>query len=187
MINVNNFKSGMTFEIKEGIFSVISSSHSKQGRGQASVKAKIKNLRTGAVLYKTWNGGNQVSKAHISKIKMNYLYNDGVNYFFMDNDTYEQIEIPIVKVKWEINFLIEGSNVLVRKFNEEILDIELPPKVSLSIKEVEDAIKGNSQNNPQKIAILETGYSVFVPIFIKNNEKIIISTETGLYIKRDNK
>ena len=187
MINVNNFKPGMTFEIKEGIFSIISSSHSKQGRGQASVKAKIKNLRTGAVLYKTWNGGNQVAKAHISKIKMNYLYNDVNNYFFMNNSTYEQIEISQEKIKWEINFLIEGSNVLVREFNGEILDIEIPPKVSLEITTVEDAIKGNSQNNPQKIAILETGYSVHVPIFIKNNEKVIISTETGLYIKRDNK
>ena len=186
MINVNNFKPGMTFEIKEGIFSVISSAHSKQGRGQASVRAKIKNLRTGAIIYKTWTGGDTVSKAHISKKKMNFLYSDGENYIFMDNETFEQIEIPAKKLKWESNFILEGSTVLIRKFNDEILDVELPAKITLEIIQAEDGVKGNSQSNPQKRAKLETGYQIEVPMFIKKGDKVIISTETGQYIKKDN-
>lgn len=186
MINVNSFRPGMTFQIKEGIFSVITSSHSKQGRGQASVKVKIKNLRTGAVTFKTWTGGDSVSKAHITKHKMNYLYNDGSNFIFMDNSTYEQVEISSKKIEWESNFILEGSSVLIRKFEDEILDIELAAKISLLIASAEDAVKGNTQSNPLKKAVLETGYEIEVPMFIKKGEHIIVSTETGQYVKRDN-
>ena len=185
MINVNNFKPGITFKDNNDIFIVINAQHSKQGRGQASVKVKVKNLRTSTTLYKTWTGGEKVEKAHIEKKKMNFLYKNGNNYIFMDETTYEQIEILEKKLKWEANFIIEGSIVQVRLYNNEVLDIELPSNISLKVVETTDASKGNSQVNPKKDAILETNFKIEIPLFVKEGEKIIVSTETGKYVKKD--
>lgn len=181
MINVNEFKPGITFMDGNDIYVVINAQHSKQGRGQANVKAKIKNLRTGATTIKTWTGGDKVSKAHIATTAMNYLYDDGQNIFLMDDETFEQVEISISKVEWEKNFLVEGMKVKIRKFNDEILDIELPANLELKVVNAPDAVKGNTANNPQKKVILETGFEVEVPMFIKENDVIIISTEEGTY------
>ena len=184
MINVNSFKPGITFQEGNDIFVVLEASHSKQGRGQANVKAKVKNLRSGATVVKTYTGGDKVSSAHISKKDMDFLYNDGANIVLMDQETFEQIEIPVGKVEWEINFLKEGNKVLVRIFENEILDIELPVNIELLVVEAPDAIKGNTANNPQKKVILETGFEVEVPMFIKQNEVIVVSSETGKYVGR---
>lgn len=184
MINVNSFKPGITFQEGKDIFVVLEASHSKQGRGQASVKAKVKNLRTGSITVKSFTGGDKVGPAHISKKDMDFLYNDGANIVLMDQETFEQIEIPVEKVKWELNFLIEGNKVLVRKFENEVLDIELPINVELEVVEAPDAIKGNTANNPQKKVVLVTNYELEVPMFIKQGEIIIVSSETGKYVGR---
>lgn len=187
MINVNTFKPGITFQDGKEIFVVMEASHSKQGRGQANVKAKIKNLRTGATTIKTWTGGDKVQPAHITRKDMDYLYNDGENIILMDLETFEQIEIPIKKVEWEINFLKEGNKVKVRSFEKEILDIELPVNIDLEVSESPDAIKGNTANNPQKKIILETGFEIEAPMFIKQGEIITVSSETGKYVGRGSK
>ena len=187
MINVNALKPGLTFKEGKDIFAVIEASHSKQGRGQANVKAKVKNLRTGSITIKGWTGGDKVSKAHISKKDMNFLYNDGSSIVLMDNSTFEQTEIDLEKVKWELNFLKEGNKVIVRTFENEVLDIELPADVELEVTESPDAVKGNTANNPQKKIIVETGYELEAPMFIKQGENIIISTTTGKYKGRGNK
>ncbi|MCS4537073.1 MULTISPECIES: elongation factor P [unclassified Mycoplasma] len=187
MINVNTFKGGITFEDEGEIFVVIEAQHSKQGRGQANVKAKVKNLRTGAITIKSYTGGTMIKKAHIEKRPMNYLYNDGANIILMDNETYEQVEIPVSHVEWELNFLKEGTSVKIRKFQEEILDIELDSSVTLEVIEAPDAVKGNTTNNPQKKVKVETGYELDTPMFIKEGDLIIISTETGKYTSRGNK
>ena len=187
MINVNTLKYGITFKENEEIFVVLEATHSKQGRGQANVKVKVKNLRTGSIVIKTFTGGNKVNLAHISKKNMKFLYNDGTNIILMDNESFDQIEIPVDKVKWELNFLKEGSEVLVRKYNEEILDIELPLNIQLKVVESPKAIKGNTQSNPQKKVKLETGFELEVPMFIKEEENIIISSENGKYVGRGEK
>lgn len=184
MINVNTLKYGITFKENKEIFVVLNASHSKQARGQANVKVKVKNLRTSSILIKTFTGGNKVELAHISKKNMNFLYNDGLNVVLMDNESFEQIEIPIDKVKWELNFLKEGSEVLVRKYGEEILDLELPLNIELKVIESPKAIKGNTQSNPQKKVKLETNFELEAPMFIKEGENIIVSTENGKYVGR---
>ncbi|MCR8613201.1 MAG: elongation factor P [Mycoplasma sp.] len=184
MVNVNNFKNGITFEEDGKIFSVIEAQHSKQGRGQASVKAKVKDLRTGAIIMKTYTGGEKVNPARINKVEMNYLYNDGENFIFLDNATFEQIEIKNEKLEWESNFLSEGKNVIVRKYKDEVLDVSLPANVTLKVIEAPDAVKGNTQTKPQKKIKVETGYELDVPMFIKEGDKIIVSSETGKYKER---
>ncbi|WP_029608888.1 elongation factor P [Mycoplasma simbae] len=184
MINVNTFKGGITFEDEGEIFVVIEAQHSKQGRGQANVKAKVKNLRTGAITIKSYTGGTMIKKAHIDKRPMNYLYSDGNNIILMDNETYEQVEIPTSHVEWELNFLKEGASVKIRKFGEEILDIELESSVNLVVTEAPEAVKGNTTTNPQKRVKVETGYELDTPMFIKEGDTITISTETGKYLSR---
>ncbi|WP_033161338.1 elongation factor P [[Mycoplasma] collis] len=187
MINVNEFKPGITFQENGDIFTVLESQHSKQGRGQATVKAKVKNLRTGAVTNKSFTGGTRVAKAHIEKVGMNFLYNDGDGIVLMDENTYEQITIPNKKVEWEMNFLKDGQKVMVRKFQDEILDIELPINIELKVIEAPEATRGNTATNPHKRIKLETGFEIDAPMFIKENEVIVVSTETGKYVSRANK
>lgn len=186
MINVNEFKPGITFQDEGDIFVVLEAQHSKQGRGQANVKAKVKNLRTGSTTIKSFTGGDRVKPAHIDKRKMNYLYNDGENIVLMDNETYEQVEIPLKNVEWELNFLKEGSEVQIRVFESEVLDVELPINVELRVSEAPDAVKGNTTTNPQKKVVLETGFELETPMFVKENDVIIVSTETGKYVGRSN-
>ncbi|ADN69096.1 elongation factor P [Mycoplasmopsis fermentans] len=181
MINVNTFKPGITFEDEGEIFVVLEAQHSKQGRGQANVKAKVKNLRTGSITIKSYTGGVMVSKAHIDKRPMNYLYTDGNNIILMDNETYEQIEVPLSHVEWEMNFIKEGSTVKVRMYKDEILDIEIDDTVTLEVIEAPDAVKGNTTTNPQKKVKVETGYELETPMFIKEGDLIVISTDTGKY------
>lgn len=187
MINVNTFKPGITFQENGEIFSVVSATHSKQGRGQATVKAKVKNLRTGATTVKSYTGGDKVDPAHIDKKAMDFLYNDGTNIVLMDQETFEQIEIPLAKVEWELNFLKEGNKVQVRMFQAEVLDIEIPVNIELLVTEAPEAIKGNTANNPQKKIVLETGFELEAPMFIKEGETVVVSTDEGKYVGRGGK
>lgn len=184
MINVNDFKPGVTFEWDNEIYLVLESIHSKQGRGQANVKTKVKNLRKGIIKTITFTGGDRVKKAHIKQIKMSFLYNDGSNLIFMDQTSYEQVGIETRKLEWEINFLNEGLLVNVISFENEILGVILPQKIELEIIETTDAIRGDTISNATKEAILETGLKVQVPLFIKKGEKVIISSLDGKYISR---
>ncbi|MGL4342984.1 MAG: elongation factor P [Metamycoplasmataceae bacterium] len=187
MISVNDLKPGITFQISDDLFIVLEATHSKQGRGQANVKAKVKDLRTGTTVIKSFTGGDKVKKAHIERIDMNFLYNDGQNIILMDNETYEQIELDASKYDWELNFLVEGTNVKIRKFNNEILDLEIPLNIDLEVEEAYDAVKGNTTTNPQKKVTLVTGFEVEAPMFIKQGDFITIATETGKYVGKAKK
>lgn len=187
MISVNDFKPGITFQLDGNIYVVLTAQHSKQGRGQANVKAKVKDLRNGSTTVKSFTGGDKVQKAHIETVSMNYLYNDGTSAILMDEETFEQIEIPISRLEWELNFLIDGSKVKVRKFNEEILDIEIPLNIEIEVSEAFDAVKGNTTTNPQKKVILVTGFEIEAPMFIKQGDVIIVSTEEGKYVGKGKK
>ncbi|MDI4567698.1 MAG: elongation factor P [Mycoplasma sp.] len=184
MISVNNFKPNITFLDNNEIYVVIEAQHSKQARGQATVKVKVKNLRTGAINIKTYTGGDKVEPAFVERKKMAYLYKDDSSIYLMDNQTYEQISIDLKKVEWELNFLTENTIIEIRTFNNEILDIVLPINIPLKVIEAQDAVKGNSQSNPQKKVTIETGFILEAPLFIKQGDTIIVSSENGKYVSR---
>ncbi len=180
-INVNEFKVGMTFLYNGDVHMVLESSHSKSGRGQAHVKCKTKNLFTNTTTNITFVGGEKVEKAFVVKSKMQYLYLDGNNAVFMNNETFDQIEMSIEKLRNELKFITEGSEVLVISYDSKILGVEIPKNVELIVEYTADAVRGDTVNNATKKAILETGIEIDVPQFINVGQKIIINTSTGKY------
>ena len=144
----------------------------------------MKNLRTGSIVEQTFNSGIKVPTAHVDKIKMQYLYNDGNMYSFMNMNTYEQVEIDKSQISNEVKFLKEGLEVILYFYENEMLGIELPEKIDFKIIQTEPAVKGNTATNATKDAIIETGYLVKVPLFIEQDEEIIVSTKDGKYVSR---
>lgn len=184
MINVNDFKTGVTIEFEGNIFSVMEFQHVKPGKGSAFVRTKLRNIRSGAVIDHTFNSGIKVKKAHIEKKHMQFLYLDGNDYQFMDMETYDQIAIDADKLKYEGKFLIEGSTVDVIQFEHEIIGVQLPDKVKLKITDTPPGEKGNTAANATKEATCETGLVIKVPLFINNDEIVIVSTQDGSYVSR---
>lgn len=184
MINVNDFKTGVTIELDNNIFTVLEFQHVKPGKGSAFVRTKLKNLRTGAVIDHTFNSGIKVKKAHIDKKQMQYLYadNDGLN--FMNMETYEQISVPQERLKHEMKYLVDGQIIDMIVFEEEIVGVVLPDKVVLKVLSTPPGVKGDTAANATKDAEMETGLIVKVPMFIDNDEELIISTADGRYVSR---
>lgn len=185
MISTNDFKTGQTILHDGNIYSVIEFMHVKPGKGSAFVRTKLRNLRTGAVIDHTFNAGLKVGRAQIDKNKMQYLYIDGDMHVFMDNETYEQIEIPRKQIQRELKFIYEGMIVEVMFYNNtEILGVSLPDKVVLEVIKTVPGIKGDTKTNALKDAIVQTGLLVKVPMFIEQGEKIIVKTGDGSYVSR---
>ncbi len=184
MIIVNDLKPGLTIEYENGIYVVLDISHNKTAMRQMIVKAKAKNLRTGTIIDLSFTGGDKVEQAHIDKREMQYLYDDGTNCIFMDNETYEQLEIPMENLKWELNFIKPNSNVNISLFEGEVLGVILPDKVALQIVEAEPAVKGDTATGATKNAKLETGLEIRVPLFINDDEMVMVTTADGKYAGR---
>ena len=184
MINVNDFKDGLTIEYDGNLYQVLSSEHVKPGKGAAIVKAKLKNLRTGSIAEYSFNAGTKVPTAHVSKSKMQYLYSTGDVYSFMNMETYEQVDVDKNQIENEIKYLKEGLEITLIFFENELLGIELPEKIDYKITNTEPAIKGNTATNATKDAYVETGMLVKVPLFIDEGEEIIVSTKDGKYVSR---
>lgn len=184
MINVNDFKTGVTISYDGSIYEVLEFQHVKPGKGAAIVKAKLKNLRTGSIAEQTFNAGIKIPTAHINKQKMQYLYVSGNTYSFMNMETYEQIELDGSQISNEVKFLKEGLEVYITFFESEMLGIELPEKIDYKITSTEPAVKGNTATGATKDAIIETGLLVRVPLFIGEGEEIIVSTKDGKYVSR---
>ena len=184
MINVNDLKIGMTIEMDGNIYTVLDLGHVKPGKGAAFVTAKLKNLRTGSIVEERFNSGIKVETARIEKRDMQYLYNTGDSYVFMNMETYEQLELTADQVGSNKDFLIENLVVNIIQYQGELLGINLPDKIELTVTETEPAIKGNTTNNALKDAVLETGLKVRVPLFVEQGEKIIVSTADGKYSSR---
>lgn len=184
MVSSNDFKNGMTITYDGNMYKILWFMHVKPGKGGAFVKTKLRNLRTGAVIEYTFNAAEKVEKAIIDKVTMQYLYDSGTSFVFMDSNTYEQIEIPHNLIEEEKKFLVENMSVDIEKYNEEILGIILPDKVTLTVTKCDPAVKGDTKTNALKDAYVETGLLVKVPMFIEEGEKIIISTDTGKYSSR---
>ena len=184
MISTNDFRTGTTVEIDGGAWQVVDFQHVKPGKGAAFVRAKLKNLKTGAVVERTFNAGEKMPKAHVENRPMQYLYeNDGL-YTFMDNETFDQIELTREQLGSGLNFLKENMNIGVSFFQGNIIGIELPNSVELVVAETEPGIRGDTATGGTKIAKMETGYNVKAPLFIETGEVLRIDTRTGDYIER---
>ncbi len=184
MISTNNFKTGITIQHAGNLYMVMEFQHVKPGKGPAFVRSKLRNLRTQGILDKTWRAGEKVAPAHIDKDKMSYLYAMGDTHVFMNNDTYEQIEIPAKNLQNQLNFIIEGMEVNVISFEGEILGVDIPEKVTLEVTHADPAVKGNTATTATKDAIVQTGYKLQVPLFVNQGDKIVINTSTGKYDTR---
>ncbi|AJM71787.1 elongation factor P [Mycoplasma yeatsii] len=183
-MSVNDLRPGTTFLYDGNIYLVLEQSFSKTGRQQGKVSVKAKNLRTGSRVDITFTGGEKVDKAMIERKDMQYLYNDGVDAYLMNTETYDQVQIPMTRLEWEKNFLVDGLMIKMTEFEGEVLGINLPDKVELTVVEAEAAVKGDTTSGAQKKAVLETGLEIMVPLFVNEQTKVIISTNDGKYVGR---
>lgn len=184
MITAGEFRKGITVEIDGNVWSIVDFLHVKPGKGAAFVRTKLKNVVTGAVLERTFNPTEKYPRAHIETKEMQYLYNDGELYTFMDLETYEQIMLNHDQVEDAINFIIENMNVTVRFYKGEAFSVEAPNFVELKVTHAEPGDKGDRVTGGTKPAILETGYKINVPLFINEGETIRVDTRTGEYMSR---
>ena len=184
MFSVNDVKNGITFELEGEIFQVLEFSHVKPGKGAAFVKMKVRNLRSGSTTEKSFNSGTKLEKAMIEKQPMQFLYVSGDSYNFMNMETYEQIELTADQLGEDAKFLKEGLNVDLSFYSGELLGVILPDKVELKVVHTEPAVKGNTTNNATKDAELESGLVIRVPLFVEENDVVIVSTSTGKYDSR---
>lgn len=184
MISVNDFKTGLTVEVEGDIFTVIDFQHVKPGKGAAFVRSKLKNLRNGNTVERTFRAGETIGRAIIENRPVQYLYASGQEHAFMDNETYDQFTLTSEQLKWELNFIRENMNVNIISYKGEILGINLPHSVELKVTETEPGVKGNTAQGATKPATLETGLTVQVPLFINEGDVLLIDTRDGKYISR---
>ncbi|HPF43161.1 MAG TPA: elongation factor P [Syntrophomonadaceae bacterium] len=184
MISVNDFKTGVTIEMEGQAYQVVDFQHVKPGKGAAFVRAKLKNVKTGSVVEKTFRAGEKVARAHLDKREMQFLYKDSDGYNFMDNESYDQISINQETLGDGSKWLLENMVIEVLLFQGNIIGIELPNFVELTVVETEPGVKGDTATGATKLAKLETGASVQVPLFINEGDRLRIDTRTGQYMER---
>lgn len=184
MINATDLKNGVAFLHYGKPYQVSKYSLIKMGRGGAVVKISARNLVTGANEEISYSSNNSVVEARTSKKILQYLYKDGVNAYFMDPGSYDQVEIPLSILGDQIKFIKEGENVNVYFWEDKALSVELSPKIVLEVSQTDPGVKGNSATNIYKPAILENGLKIKVPLFVNKGDKIRVDTRTGEYIER---
>lgn len=184
MIEVNDIKNGMTLIIEGNLYQIVEFLHVKPGKGSAFMKTKLKNLRTGGTIERTFNTNVKFEKANIQRSSVQYLYSTGDIYYFMNMETYEQLELTADQVGDDKYYLIENMMVDIVQYQGELLGLNLPDKIEFTVVQTEPAVKGNTTNNAQKDAYVETGLLVRVPLFIEQGEKILVTTADGKYSSR---
>ncbi len=184
MISSNDFRTGVTIEIDGGVWQVVDFQHVKPGKGAAFVRAKLKNVKTGAVVERTFNAGEKLPRAHIDQRAMQYLYESDGMFNFMDNETYEQISLSNEQLGDAKRFLKENMTIGVLFFQGIVIGIDLPNSVELEVVETDPGIRGDTATGGTKPAKLETGYVVKVPLFINTGDVLRIDTRSGDYIER---
>ena len=184
MLNLTEIKPGKKIKVDGEPFVVQTSQHSKIGRAGAVLRTKLRNLATGAIISKTFQGADKLQEAEISTQKAQYLYSDGNSFFFMNNETYEQFELPKKVIADNALYLKDGTEVNILYFNSSPINIELPIKLDFEVTEAPPAVRGNTADGGTKQATIETGIKVNVPLFVKTGDKIRINTETGEYVER---
>jgi elongation factor P len=183
-VSTNDLKNGMALNLPEGLFSVLEFQHVKPGKGGAFVRTRLKNLRTGAVIDKTYRADEKLDQAMIEKRAMQFLYSDGDSYVFMDTADYEQLNAPRAALGNAANYLKEGDSALLQLFNGEIIGVELPAAVELTVTQTEPGVQGDRVSGARKPAVLETGITVQVPLFVNPGDKVKVDTRTGEYLTR---
>ena len=184
MVTAGDFRSGVTFEMDGSVYSIIEFQHVKPGKGAAFVRTKIRNVLTGAVTEKTFNPNDKYPTAYIERKDMQYLYNDGDLYYFMDNETYEQIPINGSILGDNFKFVKENMECRVLSYKGNVFGVEPPNFVELEVTKTEPGVRGDTATNTLKPATLETGAEIRVPLFINEGEMIRIDTRTGEYMER---
>lgn len=184
MLNSTEIKPGMCFTWEGKLYQAINVDLNKTAMAKMKVKVKVKEPQTGVVRELSLISGDKVEQVFIDKRQMQFLYDAGDVFCFMDTESYEQIELPSASLEWEKNFLIESSLVSMMIYNGEVIGVILPDKVELQIVECEQAVKGNTATSAEKNAICETGLKIKVPLFIENEERVIVSTADGKYAGR---
>lgn len=184
MISASEFRNGVTVEYEGDIFVILEFQHVKPGKGAAFVRTKIKNLKTGSVVERTFRPTEKMPRAHIDRQDMQYLYNDGSLYHFMNTENFEQIAVNASEIGDTLKFVKENDMVKILAYDGQVFGIEPPLFVELEIIETEPGFAGNTAQGATKPAVVETGATVYVPLFINQNEKIKIDTRTGEYLGR---
>lgn len=185
MISTNEFKTGATIVYENNIYQIIEFLHVKSARGGAIVKTKLRNLRTGSIVENTFNAGTKLHRAQIDRLAMQYLYASGPSHVFMNTNTYEQVEINEEQISNELKYIVENDNVEILFYKSEIIGVNLPDNVALTVKETVPGVKGDTKTNATKDAVMDTGLVVKVPLFIEEGERLIISTNDGSYVSRE--
>ena len=186
MSTTNDIKNGSVLNLDGQLWSVIEFQHVKPGKGGAFVRTKIRNVRSGKVVDKTFNAGTKVDFATVDRRDYSYLYQDGENYVFMDQTDYDQVTVPGTVVGDAANFMLEGQEVQIAMHDGEALQVEMPASVVLEVTYTEPGLQGDRSSAGTKPATLETGYEIQVPLFLESNTKVKVDTRSGEYLGRVN-
>ncbi|HEY5119459.1 MAG TPA: elongation factor P [Anaerolineales bacterium] len=184
MIDVNDLRKGVTFELDKRLYKVLEYSHNKPGRGNATIRTRIRDLRTGNIVEKTFQSGDRVQDIRLDHHQAQYLYSDGNLFHFMDTESYDQPAIPAVIVGENAPFLKEGLEVKLTFHDSEPIDLELPASVDLKVVAAEMGVKGDTATGATKNVTTETGLKVMVPLFVSTGDTIRVDTRTGDYLTR---
>ena len=182
--STNDLRNGMTLDLPVGLFTVVEFQHVKPGKGGAFVRTKLRNARTKAVIERTFRAGEPLEQAMIDKREMQYLYRDGQEYVFMDTVSYDQIQVGESSLADVAPYLKEGDSAIMQMHDNEIVGVDLPAAVELTVTETEPGLQGDRVSGARKPATLETGLVVQVPLFVNPGERIKVDTRTGEYITR---
>jgi len=183
-ISTNDLKNGMSLDLPEGLFQVVEFQHVKPGKGGAFVRTKLRNVRTGAVLERTFRADEKVEQAVIDKREMQYLYAEGTEFVFMDNATYDQMNVAPESLGDAADYLLPGSTAVLQMYNGEIVGVDLPAAVELTVTETDPGLQGDRSSAGRKPATVETGKLVQVPLFVNIGDRIKVDTRSGEYITR---
>jgi elongation factor P len=183
-VSTNDLKNGMTLELDGTLFQVVEFQHVKPGKGGAFVRTKLRNLKTGSVVERTFNAGVKVGLAIVERKEMQYLYRDGEHFTFMDVGSYEQLPVEAAVVGDVANYLAEGTSAQVAVHQGVAIGVELPASVALTVTQTQPGVKGDTRTNAMKPATLETGHVVQVPLFVEEGERVKVDTRSGAYMER---
>jgi elongation factor P len=183
-ISTNDLKNGMSLDLPEGLFQVVEFQHVKPGKGGAFVRTKLRNVRSGAVLERTFRADEKVEQALIDKREMQYLYAEGSDFVFMDNTTYDQLTVAPAALGAAAEYLLPGSTAILQMYKDEIVGVDLPAAVELTVTETEPGLQGDRSSAGRKPATVDTGKQVQVPLFVNIGDRIKVDTRSGDYITR---
>ncbi len=184
VVTTNDLKNGMTLNLDDGLFQVVDFQHVKPGKGHAFVRTSLRNLRVGGTVERTFRAGEKVERANIDKCEMQFLYRDGEDYVFMDNESYEQMSVAPSALGDAVDFIVDGSSAVLLMFGTEIIGTDMSAAVELTVAATEPGLQGDRSSGGTKPATLETGLVVQVPLFIETGERVRIDTRSGQYLSR---